>query len=149
MTVSGNVRRVETDEVAELAALVLESYSPAALETGVTEPRLVELPDGSRALTLPRDQMDEPFRSLRLIDAAALGPILVITFGWDSDDDGTIFVMPFDTRDLDLDMADNIAVSAFLARHLEFTLGGHRASWEARSVLIGRRLAIVRPWTAG
>ena len=75
--------------------------------------------------------MFEPYRSFRLIDAAAVGSTLVITFTWDDGaDDGTVFLMPLDTRDIELDTSDNIAVTTFLSHHLEFTLGGPRESWE-------------------
>jgi hypothetical protein len=146
---TGTVHAVDTDQVARLAALVLETYSPAALDPGVTEPTIVTMPDGFRALAVPRDQMQEPMRSLRLLDAAALGPVLVVTFAWDDQDDGTIFVMPLDTRDLQLDLADDISVTTFLVQHIEHTLHGPRESWEsARSTPISRRLAVVRPRTA-
>ncbi len=140
---------VNAAEVKVLAALVKESYSPERLDPGVSEPTVVELADGSRAIALPQEQMFEPYRSLRLIDAAALGTTLVITFHWDDgDDDGTIFVMPLDGRDVELDLADDIAVTTFLSHNLEFTLGGPRTSWEpARSTPLSRRLAVVRPWS--
>jgi hypothetical protein len=141
---------VNAAEVEVLAELVRETYSPEHLDTGVSEPTVVELADRSRAVALPRDQMFEPYRSLRLIDAAALGTTLVITFHWDDgDDDGTIFVMPLDGRDVQLDLADDIAVTTFLSHHLEFTLGGPRESWEAaRSIPLSPPMAAVRPWTA-
>ncbi len=50
MSTTGTVRAVDTDQVARLAALVLETYSPAALDPGVTEPTIVTMPDGFRAL---------------------------------------------------------------------------------------------------
>jgi hypothetical protein len=34
-----------------------------------------------------REQMFEPFRSLHLLDAVALGDILVVTFRWDDGND--------------------------------------------------------------
>lgn len=71
---TGTVHAVDTDEVAQLAALVLETYSPPALDPGVTEPAIVTMPDGFRALAVPRDRMQEPMRSLRLLDAVALEP---------------------------------------------------------------------------
>jgi hypothetical protein len=140
---NSTVRAVDTDQIARLAALVMETYSPAALDPGVTEPTIVTMPDGFRAVSVLRDQMQEPMRSLRLLEAVALGPVLVVTFAWDDQDDGTIFVMPLDTRDLRLDLADNISVTTFLVEH---TLRGPRKSWEsARSTPISRRLAVVRP----
>lgn len=137
-------------DVAALAALFRDTYSHESLETGVSEPTVVEHEDGSRSLTLPREQMFEPYRSFRLIDAAALGATLVITFSWDDGaDDETVFLMPLDARDLTLDLSDDIAVETFLSHHLEFTLGAPRASWEPRSTLLGPRFAVVRPWTQG
>lgn len=35
-----------------------------------------------------------------------------------------MFVLPLDTRDLDLDMDDEIALTTFLVQHVEHTLGG-------------------------
>lgn len=142
---------MDVADVARLAELVRVQYSPDQLDPGVTQPTVVELDDGSRSLVVPRDQMVEPYRSFRLIDAAAVGSILIITFQWDDGaDDGTIFLMPLDTRDIELDLADNIAVSMFLLHHLEFTLGGPRESWErARTTPLGPRFAVVRPYTQG
>jgi len=142
---------VQPRDVAVLAALVREHYSVQRLDTGVTEPTLVEHEDGSKAWVLPREQALEPYRSFRLIDAVALGSILVITFSWDDGaDDDTIFLMPLDTRDVALDISDDIAVSTFVAHHLEFTLGGPRESWEAaRTTPFGPRFAVVRPYTQG
>lgn len=141
---------MNTAEVRVLAELVRQTYTPERLDTGLSEPTVVELADGSRAVALPRDQMFEPYRSFRLIDAAALGTTLVITFHWDDGtDDGTVFVMPLDGRDVTLDLADDIGVTTFLSHHLEFTLGGPRESWEAaRSTPLSRRMVAVRPWGA-
>jgi hypothetical protein len=141
---------VDTATVAELAALIRETYSPSALDTGVTEPTVVESSDGFRAVVRPRAQMEEPLRSLQLIDAAAVGSILVVTFSWDDGTgDDTIYLMPLDTRDLDVNMSDSVTVTSFLIQHIEHTLGGPRESWEAaRSTPISRRMAVVRPWTA-
>lgn len=101
--------------VAESARLLREHYSPAALDPGVTESTLVENERGHRALVLPRAEQDEPYRSFSLIDAAALGSTLVVTFTWEDDaPDGTVFLLPYDTRGLDLDMRDNIAVTTFV-----------------------------------
>lgn len=145
------VRPVDVADVAVLAALVREHYAADRLDPGVTEPTVVEHDDGSRSLVLPRNQMLEPYRSFRLMEAAALGSTLVITFMWDDGaDDGTLFLMPLDTRDIDLDMSDNIAVSTFLSHHLEFTLGGPRESWErARTTPFGPRFSVVRPYGHG
>ncbi|OZM79652.1 hypothetical protein [Pseudonocardia sp. MH-G8] len=141
---------MDNAQVAQLAALIRETYSPSALDTGVTEPTIVESPEGSRAVVLPRSQMEEPLRSLQLIDAAAVGSTLVVTFTWDDGTgDDTVYLMPLDTRDLDMNLSDNIAVTSFLVQHVEHTLAGPRESWEAaRSTPISRRLAVVRPWTA-
>jgi hypothetical protein len=142
---------VEAADVAMLAELVREHYAPDRLDPGVTEPTLVEHDDGSRSLVSPRDQMVEPYRSFRMLHAEAVGSILIVTFRWDDGaDDGTIFLMPLDMRDIDLNIGDNIAVSMFLLRHIEFTLGGTRESWEsARTTPLGPRFAVVRPYTQG
>lgn len=92
--------------------------------------------------------MPEPLRSLHLLDAAALGTTVVTTFRWGDDD--TVFVLPYDTRDLDIDLGDEITVRTFLTQLVEHTPGGSRESWEAaRSTPISRRLVVVRPWNAG
>ncbi|MHA6630897.1 hypothetical protein ACU61A_36120 [Pseudonocardia sichuanensis] len=142
---------MDAAEVKVLAELVKQTYAPDRLETGVREPTIVESADGFRAVALPRDQMFEPYRSFHLLDAAALDTTLVISFRWDDGhDDGTIFVMPLDGRDVTLDLADECAVTTFMSHHLEWTLGGPRESWEAaRSTPISRRLTVVRPWGAG
>jgi hypothetical protein len=142
---------MDSAQVARLAAAVVETYSPAALETGVDEPTLVTYEDGYRAITLPRDQQPEPLRSLHLLAAVAAGPVLVVAFTWREHDDGTVFVLPLDTRDLDLDLDrdDEIAVTTFLVQHIEHTLGGPRDSWEHTSTLISPRLAVLRPWISG
>jgi hypothetical protein len=141
---------VEPAEVAELAAVIRADYSPAALDPQVTEPTVVESADGWRTLVLPRDQQPEPLRSLRLVDAAAMGATLVIAFTWaDGTDDETVYLMPLDARDLDVDVSDRVAVSHFLLQHVEYTLGGPRETWAGRSTMISRRLSVVRPWTAG
>jgi hypothetical protein len=142
---------VDVADVAVLAALVLEHYTADRLDRGVSDPTVVEYDDGSRSVVLPRDHMFEPYRSFRLIDAAAVGSTLVITFTWDDgSDDGTVFLMPLDARDIDLDTSDNIAVTTFLSHHLEFTLGGPRESWErARTTPFGPRFSVVRPYGHG
>ncbi|MGI9003347.1 MAG: hypothetical protein ACR2GH_17100 [Pseudonocardia sp.] len=118
---------MDVTQVRALAELVRETYSPEQLDPGVSEPTVVELADDSRAVALPREQMFEPYRSLRLIDAAAVGTTLVITFHWDDgQDDGTIYLMPLDGRDVELDLSDDIAVTTFLSHNPEFTLGGSR-----------------------
>jgi hypothetical protein len=139
---------MDVHSVRALADQIRASYAPEQLDSGVREPTIVQLADGSRAVALPRDQMFEPYRSFQLIDAAALGETLVIAFSWDDErDDDMVFVMPLDCRDVDLDVDDEFAVTNFLTRFLEFTLGGPRESWEpARSTPLGPRLAVVRPW---
>ena len=139
---------VEHADVARLAAQLKEDYSPERLETGVSEPALVEGDDGHDVLVLPREQMFEPFRSLHLLDAVAVGDILVVTFRWDDgNDDGTVFLMPLDTRGLELDPDSDTVVTTFLDHHLAWTLGGPRASWEpGRATRISERLSVVRPY---
>jgi hypothetical protein len=135
------------DRAQVIADLLRDTYGEASLETGVTEPTIVQDADGSRSLVLPRDQMPEPLRSLHLIDATAVGTTLVTTFRWGDDD--TVFVLPYDTRDLDFDLDDQVTVRTFLTQLVEHTLGGPRESWEAaRSTPISPRLAVVRPWSA-
>jgi hypothetical protein len=97
---------------------------------------------------VPRSEQTEPWRSLALIDARAVGPVLTVVFSWDDGaDDGTVFVLPVDTRDVDLDVGDDQAVTTYLSHLLEFTLGGDRAAWEAaRSTPLSPGLAVVRPW---
>lgn len=130
-----------------LAELLRDTYGEASLDTGVAEPTVVQEPDGSRSLVLPREQMPEPLRSLHLIDAVAVGSTLVTTFRWAEDD--TVFVLPYDTRDIDFDLDDEITVRTFLTQLVEHTLGGPRESWQAaRSTPISRRLAVVRPSNA-
>jgi hypothetical protein len=138
---------MDVESVRALAEQIRESYAPEQLDSDVQEPTVAEHFDGSRSVTLPRDQMFEPYRSFRLIDAAALGATLVVAFTWnDGRGDDTVFVMPLDCRDVDLDVRDEF-VTNFLTRFLEFTLGGPRESWEpARSTPLGPRLAVVRPW---
>jgi hypothetical protein len=136
------------DRAQVIAELLRDTYGEASLDTGVTEPTVVQEADGSRSLVLPRDRMPEPLRSLHLIGAAAIGTTLVATFRWGEDD--TVFVLPYDTRDLDADVEDTITVRTFLTQLVEHTLGGPRESWEAaRSTPVSRRLAVVRPWNAG
>lgn len=138
---------MKPEDAAVLAALLKEHYSPERLDTGVSEPTLVTADDGFKVLVLPREQMFEPFRSFHLLDAVALGPVLVVTFRWDDgNDDGTIFLMPLDTRDIELDMDSDVAVTTFVDHHLSFTLGGPRESWEPGSTLLSSRLAVVRPY---
>lgn len=141
---------MDAADAAILAQMFREAYSPDALDTGVTEPTVQEFENGSRSITLPREQMWEPYRSLHLIDAVAMGSVLVITFAWhDGEDDDTIYLMPLDVRDLQLEISDTIAVKTFLSHHLEFTLGGPRSTWEAaRTTPLSPRFAVVRPWTS-
>ena len=135
------------DRAQVIAELLRDTYGEASLDTGVTEPTVVEEADGSRSLVLPREQMPEPLRSLHLIDAVAVATTLVATFRWGDDD--MVFVLLYDTRDLDVDLGDEITVRTFVTQLVEHTLGGPRESWEAaRSTPISRRLAVVRPWNA-
>jgi hypothetical protein len=129
---------VHAADVAVLAALVREHYAADGVDTGGTEStlrRVAQRPDF------------EPYRSFRLVDAATVGHTLVITFTWD---DGAVFLMPFDARDVEVDMTDNIGVTTFLSHHLEFTLGGPRESWgRARATPFGPRFSVVRPYGQG
>lgn len=127
--------------------MLREDDAPECLETGVTERTIVENEHGFREYRVPRSQMFEPYRSLHLLDAVALGDVLVVTFRWDDGhDDGTIFLMPLDTRDVEADMHSDTFVRTFADHHLSWTLGGPRESREpARAPRIGERLAVVRP----
>jgi hypothetical protein len=134
-------------DVRLMATAIREGYAAEKLDRGVAEPTIVEQPDGSRTLVQPRDQMDEPYRSLHLLDAVAMGDILVVTFRWDDGDDGTVFLMPLDTRDVEIDLGDDVFVRHFVDQHLSFTLGGPRSSWEPqRATRISERLSVVRPY---
>lgn len=134
-------------QAAEVAALVRDTYSDESLDTEVSEPTVVQNADGFRSLRLPREQMPEPLRSLHLLDAAAVGTTLVMTFRWGDDD--TVFLLPYDMRDADFELDDDITVRTFVTQLVEHTLGGPRESWEAaRSTPISRRLTVVRPWIA-
>jgi len=138
---------MDHERAAELAAIVCDTYSDASLDPGVTGPTVVQDAGGFRSVTLPREQMPEPLRSLHVLDAAAVGTTLVVTFRWADDD--TVFLLPYDTRDADFDLVDDIAVRTFVAQLVEHTLGGSRETWEAaRSTPISRRLTVVRPWIA-
>lgn len=131
-------------DVAELARLFRETYCWEALDPGVWEPTLR---DG--AVVLPRDQMWEPLRSFKLIDAVGMGPILVITFTWaDGVDDYTVYLMPLDMRGVPVDMSDPITVDTFLSHHLEWSLGGPRETWKDRTTPLGPSLVLVRPYHA-
>lgn len=147
---TATVLDVRASDVAELARVLRADYRPESLDTGVTEPTVVDVDDGFRAVALPRAESPEPYRSFQLVDAAALGDTLVVTFTWDDGaDDGTVFVMPIDGRDVELDINDDAAATTFLNHLLEFTLGGARVEWEAaRATPLSPRLAVVRPWTS-
>jgi hypothetical protein len=134
-------------DVRLLATTIREGFAPESLDHGVTEPTLMQQPDGFMALVEPRDQMTEPYRSIHLLDAVATGDILVITFRWDDGDDGTVFLMPLDTRDVQVDLSDDIFVRHFVDQHLHFTLGAAREVWEPeRATRISERLSVVRPY---
>ena len=135
-------------DVETLARVLREQYSPTALDPGVSAATVVEDADGFRRLVVPRAEQTEPWRSLAMIDARAVGPVLTVVFSWDDGaDDGTVFVLPVDTRDVDLDVGDDQAVTTYLSHLLEFTLGGDRTAWEAaRSTPLSPGLAVVRPW---
>ncbi len=142
---------MELADVARLASIIKEDYSPERLDPGVSEPTLVKGDDGFNVLSVPREQMFEPFRSLHLLDAVALGDLLVVTFRWDDgNDDGTIFLMPLDTRDSALNPHSDTEVTTFVDHHLSWTLGGPRASWEPeRATRTSARLSVVRPYEQG
>lgn len=146
---------MDVKDVAELAALVREKYSPEALAPVAEQPTRDESesevhPDGWWVHELPSKDELQPWLSFRLIDAVAMGTTLVITFWWDDGtDDETIYLMPLDTRDVDLDMSSDIAVKMFLLHHMEFTLGGPRRGWEPRTILLAPSFAVVRPYTQG
>ncbi|MDQ4116468.1 MAG: hypothetical protein M3235_05830 [Actinomycetota bacterium] len=138
--------------VAELARLLRDEYSPEALDPGVDKPTVVDHEHGFRSVAVPRSEMPEPWRSFRLLDAAALDRILVVTFTWDDGSgDDTVFLLPLDTRDVELDLSSERQVTTFLTQLIEFTVGGPRETWEpARSTPLSPRLAVVRPyWSAG
>ena len=99
---------VKAADAAVLASILRDHYCPSDSKPASPSPTVIENEHGFRALLMPRKQMSEPFRSIHLLDAVALGHILVVTFRWDDgNDDGTIFLMPLDTRDGELDMSDN------------------------------------------
>lgn len=141
---------MRASDVAELARVLRADYRPERLDPGVTEPTVVDVAGGFRAVALPRAESPEPYRSFRLVDAAALDVTLVMTFTWeDGADDGTVFVLPLDGRDVELDVTDDAAVTTFLSHLVEFTLGGPRAAWEAaRTTPMSPRLTVVRPWSS-
>src|SRR5690606_15735766 len=72
-------RAADAHAVRALADEIRASYAPEQLDTGVREPTVVHLPDGFRTVTLPGEQVFEPYRSFRLIDAVALARSFVFT----------------------------------------------------------------------
>jgi hypothetical protein len=68
---------VESAYVAVLAELVREHSESDRLDPDMREPTVVEREDGSGSLVLPRDQMFEPCRSFRLLEAVPVGYVLV------------------------------------------------------------------------
>jgi len=140
---------MDAEGASQLAEYVRQNYSWEALDPKVDEPTVVNW-DTSPSLTLPRDQMFEPYRSFRLIDAAAVGTTLIISFAWGKpeDDDGNVYLLPLDTRPLMIDLTDESALITLVSHHIEFTLGGPRESWEPKQAIkISDRLSVVRPWT--
>jgi len=94
--------------------------------------------------------MFEPYRSFRLLEAAAVGTTLIISFAWGKpeEDDGRIYLLPLDTRPLAVDLADESALITLISHHIEHSLGGPRESWEPeRTFKLSDKLAVVRPWT--
>jgi hypothetical protein len=143
---------MEPAAIARLADEIRTTYSPAALDAtfDTSTPVLRTGADGSRSITLPREQAPEPLRSMQILDVAPIGDILVVTFRWGlgpEEDDGTIYLMPLDTRDLELDVDDQAAVDVFVLHHVEFSLGP-APQWAHRCTPLGPRLKIVRPWSA-
>lgn len=135
-------------DVRRLAAMIREDYAPESLEPGVTEPTIVENSDGWKVLVEPRHQMIEPYRSIHLLDAVAMGDILVVSFRWGDGD--TVFLMPLDTRDVQVDFGDDVFVRAFVDHHLVWSLGSAREVWEPeRAVRISDRLSVVRLYDRG
>lgn len=104
---------------------------------------------GARYLMVPRDQQEEPLRSINLLDARAVGPVLALSFSWNDDDDGTVFVMLLDARDVDIDLdrTEPALIRHFMARHVEHSLGAPRPVWEPETVPLSRRMALVHPVT--
>ena len=91
--------------------------------------------------------MVEPYRSIRLLDAVAVGDILVVSFRWDDGDDGTVFLLPLDTRDVQVDFGDDVFVRAFVDHHLAWSLGAARKVWEPeRAIRISDGLSVVRAY---
>jgi hypothetical protein len=138
-------------EASELARYVRENFSWEALDLGVTEPTIVNW-DSAPSLSLPREQMFEPYRSFRLLDAASVGSVVVISFAWGApvEDDGQVYLLPLDVRDLTIDISDDAALYTWVSHRIEFTLGGPRESWESsRAIEIGEKLSVVRPWAPG
>ena len=133
---------MDRDQVAELAQRFTQLFAWDILDNELTEPTVVELDNGFTAMALPREQMWEPYRSFRLIEAAAVGTTLVITFHW-GDDAEMVFLLPIDVRPFVFE--DDIDVDTFLHRHLESTLGSPREDWEAaRTTPLSPGLTVVR-----
>ena len=140
---------MDAEGASQLAEYVRQHYSWDALDPQVDEPIVVNW-DTFPSLTLPREQMFEPYRSFRLLEAAAVGSTLIISFAWGKpeEDDGRIYLLPLDTRPLAVDLADESALITLISHHIEHSLGGPRESWEPeRTFKLSDKLAVVRPWT--
>ena len=71
---------VKAADAAVLASILRDHYCPSDSKPASPSPTVIENEHGFRALLMPRKQMSEPFRSIHLLDAVALGHILVVTF---------------------------------------------------------------------
>lgn len=136
---------------AKLAEHVREYYSWEKMEKkDINEPTVVEDEHGFRSLSLPREQMFEPYRSFRLRDVAVVDTVLIISFAWGPPvpgEDDHIYLLPLDTRKELVDPWDDRSIATLVAHHLEFTLGCPIETWEAeRAVLVAEKLSIVKPW---
>jgi hypothetical protein len=127
---------------AKLAEHVREYYSWEKIEKrGMNEPVVVEDEHGFRSLSLPREQMFEPYRSFRLRDVTVLDTVLIVSFAWgppEPDRDDHIYPFTLDTRKLQIDPWDDRLIAMLVAHHLEFTLGCQIETWEAeRAIPVG------------
>lgn len=136
---------------AKLAEHVREYYSWENIEKrDLNEPMVVEDEYGFKSLSLPREQMFEPYRNFRLRDVGVIDTVLIIAFAWGppvSGEDDHIYLLPLDTRKVLIDPWDDRSIATLVAHHLEFTLGCPIETWEAaRAVPVGERTSFVKPW---
>jgi hypothetical protein len=74
---------VSSHLTAKLAEHVREHYSWEKIEKrGLIEPTVEEDGHGFKSLSLPREQMFEPYRSFRLRDVTMVDTVLIISFAW-------------------------------------------------------------------